>query len=183
MQSVTGQACSIVEKGQQPSDLSLKKRSYWYGCWGVCYTYGTWFGIEGLLNGGELGYDANGSGAAPEIQKACEFLESIQKKDGSWGEHFESCVQHKYVEHENGQIINTAWALLALMAANYPKKEVIEKGIQFLNSRIEENGDFPQEAISGVFNGNVMETYTSYRNVFPLWALGRYLNSYKKEIH
>jgi len=151
----------------------------WYGCWGVCYTYGTWFGIEGLLNGGESGYDENGNGAIEEIQKACSFIESIQKKDGSWGEHFASCVTHSYVEHDEGQIINTAWALLALMAANYPKKEVVENGIRFLNSKIEANGDFPQEGISGVFNGNVMETYTSYRNVFPLWALGRYLNEYK----
>ena len=35
-----------------------------------------------------------------------------------------------------------------------------------------------QEGISGVFNGNCMETYTSYRNIFPLWALGRYYRYY-----
>lgn len=84
----------------------------------------------------------------------------------------------KYVEHEHAQIINTAWALLALMQAQYPNQEKIEKGIQFLISRQEENGDFPQEGISGVFNKNCMETYTSYRNVFPIWALNRYLKTY-----
>jgi lanosterol synthase len=152
----------------------------WYGCWGVCYTYGTWFGIEGLLNGGEAPYDKNGVNASSEIQRGCDFLVSIQKEDGSWGEKFDSCVEHKYIEHEEGQVINTAWALLALMAAKYPNKEVVEKGIQFLNSRIEETGDFPQEGISGVFNGNVAETYTSYRNVFPLWAMGRFLNEYNR---
>ncbi len=25
----------------------------WYGCWGNCFTYGTWFGIEGLVASGE----------------------------------------------------------------------------------------------------------------------------------
>ena len=25
----------------------------WYGSWGVCFTYGTWFGIEGLIGAGE----------------------------------------------------------------------------------------------------------------------------------
>lgn len=158
-------------KSKQDSDGS------WYGCWGVCYTYGTWFGIEGLLCGGATGYESNSP--SPEIKKACEFLISKQRPDGSWGESFESCVQHKYIEHEDGQIINTAWALLALMKANYPDKSVIEKGIEFIISRQESSGDFPQEGISGVFNGNCMETYTSYRNVFPLWAIGRYIKNFK----
>lgn len=141
----------------------------WYGCWGVCYTYGTWFGIEGLLASGH-------QNDSPEVQKACNFLLSKQRADGSWGESFESCVQHKYIEHEDGQIINAAWALLALMKAKHPNKAAIEKGIEFILSRQESNGDFPQEGISGVFNGNCMETYTSYRNVFPLWAVARYYN-------
>lgn len=148
----------------------------WYGCWGVCYTYGTWFGIEGLLCAGQNGYE-NGN-PSKAIEEACEFLLGKQRPDGSWGESFESCVQHKYIEHEDGQIINTAWALLALMKAKHPNKEAIEKGVAFLLSRQESNGDFPQEGISGVFNGNCMETYTSYRNVFPLWAMARYYRYY-----
>ena len=148
----------------------------WYGCWGVCYTYGTWFGVEGLLCAGEASY-TNGSPSS-KIKKACEFLLSKQRSDGSWGESFESCVQHKYIEHEDGQIINTAWALLALMKAKHPDKAAIEKGVAFILSRQEVSGDFPQEGISGVFNGNSMETYTSYRNIFPLWALARYHKYY-----
>ena len=155
---------------QQDSDGS------WYGCWGVCYTYGTWFGVEGLLCAGHEDYTNNTPSKA--IQNACEFLLSKQRPDGSWGESFESCVQHKYIEHKDGQIINTAWALLALMKANHPNKAIIEKGIEFILSRQESNGDFPQEGISGVFNGNCMETYTSYRNIFPLWALARYYRYY-----
>ncbi len=157
-------------KGKQREDGS------WYGCWGVCFTYGIWFGIEGLLCGGMQGFE-NGA-AAKEISTACDFLLSKQNEDGSWGESFESCVQHKYIQHEDGQIINTAWALLGLMKAKHPNRAAIEKGIQFLISRQEDNGDFPQEGISGVFNGNCMETYTSYRNVFPLWALARYYKHY-----
>jgi squalene/oxidosqualene cyclase-like protein len=148
----------------------------WYGCWGVCFTYGIWFGIEGLLCGDHQGYE-NGS-PSPKIKAACDFLMSKQNEDGSWGESFESCVKHEYIQHEDGQIINTAWAILGLMKVNYPDKSVIEKAVSFLISRQEENGDFPQEGISGVFNGNCMETYTSYRNIFPLWALGRYYRYY-----
>ncbi|MGV3612234.1 MAG: terpene cyclase/mutase family protein [Fluviicola sp.] len=160
-----------LERGAKFIQSKQDPDGSWYGCWGVCYTYGTWFGIEGLL---ACGYKND----SPEVQKACNFLLSKQRADGSWGESFESCVQHKYIEHEDGQIINAAWALLALMKAKHPNKAAIEKGIEFILSRQEANGDFPQEGISGVFNGNCMETYTSYRNVFPLWAVARFYQNY-----
>jgi squalene cyclase len=64
------------------------------------------------------------------------------------------------------------------MAADYPNKQLIDKGIQLLVQRQVRNGDWPQEAISGVFNFNCMITYTSYRNVFPIWALARYKRKY-----
>jgi len=140
----------------------------WLGSWGICFTYGTWFAVEGLIAAGEN----------PEnlcIQRACEFLVSKQNADGGWGESFESCVQQKYVPHKNSQVVNTGWALLTLMAANNPVKDSIEKGIRFLTQKQQANGDWQQEGISGVFNANCMITYTAYRNVFPLWALGRYV--------
>ena len=40
------------------------------------------------------------------------------------------------------------------------------------------NGDFPQEMISGVFNKSCAISYTSYRNVFPIWTLGRFSHFY-----
>jgi squalene/oxidosqualene cyclase-like protein len=144
----------------------------WMGSWAVCFTYATWFGIEGLLATGEK--DCSQSKTKNSIVKATEFLLSIQREDGGWGEHYESCVQKKYVENTESQVTNTAWALLGLMAAKHPNKEAIEKGIQFLLSKQDNWGDFPQQQISGVFNFNCMITYTSYRNVFPLWALSRY---------
>lgn len=167
---------AAIERGGNFLLTKQETDGSFYGCWGVCYTYGTWFGIEGLLCAGLDGYNDNKP--AIQIKNACDFLLSKQRADGSWGESFESCVQHKYIEHEDGQIINTAWALLALMKANHPDKLAIEKGIEFILSRQEENGDFPQEGISGVFNGNCMETYTAYRNVFPLWAIARYKKFY-----
>lgn len=149
----------------------------WLGAWAICFTYATWFGVEGLLASGEKDYE-NESGPSPSIIKACEFLLSIQKIDGGWGEHYESCVQKKYVEHPQSQITNTAWALLALLDAKHPNREAIDKGIKFLISMQDDWGDFPQQQISGVFNYNCMITYTAYRNIFPLWALSRYSKLY-----
>lgn len=158
-----------LTKGAQFIKNQQDKEGGWYGSWGVCYTYGAWFGLEALACVGEE------YSSSEEVQKACIFLVSKQQTDGSWGESYASCVEQRYVQHERGQIINTAWALIALMIAKYPDQEVIEKGLRFIISKQEANGDFPQEGISGVFNKNCMETYTSYRNVFPIWALNRYL--------
>lgn len=163
---------SAVKNGKHFLRSKQNQDGSWYGSWAVCFTYGTWFGVEGLIASGADGYENNQPDNA--IRKACEFLLNKQREDGSWGESFASCVEHKYIEHENGQIINTAWALLTLMKVKYPNKKVIEKGIRFLLSRQKNNGDFPQEGISGIFNGNCAISYTAYRNIFPLWALARY---------
>ena len=49
-------------------------------------------------------------------------------------------------------------------------------GAHFLREMQDENGDWPQEGISGVFNRACGITYTQYRNVFSLWSLGRFSN-------
>jgi lanosterol synthase len=53
----------------------------------------------------------------------------------------------------------------------------IRKGIQFIVNKQSSNGDWNQEGISGVFNGNCMISYTNYRNIFPIWALGRFIKT------
>jgi squalene/oxidosqualene cyclase-like protein len=172
----TAEIDEAIKRGNAFLKSIQRNDGSWMGSWAVCFTYATWFGIEGLLASGEK--DCMTSKTKNHIVKACEFLLSIQKEDGGWGEHFESCVQKKYVEHPQSQVTNTAWAVLGLMAAKHPNKEAIGKGIEFLLSKQDLWGDFPQEQISGVFNFNCMITYTSYRNVFPLWALSRYAKNY-----
>jgi lanosterol synthase len=152
----------------------------WYGCWGVCFTYAIWFGIDALVATKDLDFIDKDKSVA-NINKACSFLVSKQNIDGGWGESYQSCVTMEYVQHESSQIINTAWALMALIQADFQDISVIQKGIDFLISKQEPNGDWPQEGISGVFNKNCMETYTSYRNVFPIWAISRYIAKYQKQ--
>jgi len=95
-------------------------------------------------------------------------------------ESYESCVLKRYVEHEKSQVVNTAWALMTLMKGDWDGDEsVIERGIQLLLDRQTADGDWEQEGISGVFNGNCMITYTNYRNIFPVWAIGRYVQRCK----
>lgn len=152
-------------KKQQRSDGS------WYGSWAVCFTYGAFFAIEALQKAGE---PMN----SKIIKNGCAFLASKQKEDGGWGESYQSCVIHEYIQHEDSQAINTAWALIALMTANYSDRKCIDRGIKCLLKKQLASGDWPQEGISGVFNGNCMITYTAYRNVFPVRALGLYKHKY-----
>jgi squalene cyclase len=49
----------------------------------------------------------------------------------------------------------------------------MERGVKFLMARQQPNGDWEQEGITGVFNRSCGITYSQYRNIFPLWALGR----------
>ncbi|XP_063934662.1 lanosterol synthase-like isoform X2 [Zophobas morio] len=145
------------------------------GMWGICFTYGTWFALDGLASVG-LYYENNSA-----VRKACKFLLSRQMMDGGWGESFLSCVRRTYVNHKASQIINTAWAVLALLGAHYPQKEPIKRGIDLLKQRQLLNGDWPQESICGVFNKNCMINYSNFKNIFPIWALARFTERYPQE--
>ena len=157
-------------------DFILKQQKpdgSWYGGWAVCFTYATWFGVEAFSKARGKGYNDD-QVLADCIAKACAFLVGKQKADGGWGETFESCSKLVYTEAAKSQAVNTAWALLALMAADFGDNKVIETGINLLLNRQTDTGDWPQENISGVFNYNCMITYANYRNIFPIWALNRY---------
>ncbi|MDZ4150175.1 MAG: prenyltransferase/squalene oxidase repeat-containing protein, partial [Methylicorpusculum sp.] len=143
----------------------------------VCFTYATWFGVEAISKAKGKGFYGDHVLSA-SINKACTFLVNKQKTDGGWGETFESCSKLVYTEAETSQSVNTAWALLTLMAADFGDKSIIESGINVLLSRQTDIGDWPQENISGVFNYNCMITYANYRNIFPIWALNRYSSRY-----
>ncbi|XP_066323165.1 cycloartenol synthase-like [Miscanthus floridulus] len=57
--------------------------SSWYGSWAVCFTYGTWFGVKGLIAAGKTLENS------PTIRKACDFLLSKELlPSGGWGELF-----------------------------------------------------------------------------------------------
>ena len=162
-----------IRKGLEFIIAPQKQDGSWYGGWAVCFTYATWFGIESLCRARGKGY-FNDQEMTDRIETACAFLAGKQKPDGGWGETFESCSKMVYTEADKSQVVNTAWALLGLMSAEYKDRSAVEKGIGLLVERQTELGDWMQENISGVFNYNCMITYSGYRNIFPIWALNRY---------
>jgi len=110
------------------------------------------------------------------LDKAFKFLLSKQHKDGSWGEDFKSCTERVWVDLPRGHVVNTAWAIISLMNMEPLPKQAIDKGIEWLIEKQLPNGDWEQDTISGVFNANCAISYSSYKNVFPIWALGKYIN-------
>ncbi|XP_054686867.1 lanosterol synthase isoform X2 [Grus americana] len=167
-------APEIRETLQKGLDFCRKKQradGSWEGSWGVCFTYGTWFGLEAFAS---MQHTYRNGAARQEVAQACQFLLSKQMADGGWGEDFESCEQRTYVQSATSQIHNTCWALLGLMAVRYPDIDVLERGIKVLIDKQLPNGDWPQENIAGVFNKSCAISYTAYRNVFPIWTLGRF---------
>lgn len=156
-------------KSQQKDDGS------WFGSWGVCFTYAIWFALEALACIGET-YENSSM-----VRKACKFLERHQLEDGGWGESYKACTEKVYVSLELSQVVNTSWALLGMMAAKYPKKEILDRGIKLICSRQKSHGEWSQEEIEGVFNKTCMISYPNYKFIFPIWALGRYSKLYENE--
>ena len=137
----------------------------WPGSWGVNFLYGTLFGIRGLLAAGAPPHD-------PRIRKACSWIIARQREDGGWGEHHAGCLTGAYVEHQESQVIHTAWALTALLEAEEPNWRSLQYGACFLARAQAAGGDWPKQDPAGVFFRTALLDYTLYRSYFPVQALG-----------
>ncbi|KAI0406244.1 terpene synthase [Xylaria palmicola] len=164
-----GAATRYIRRAQQPDGS-------WYGAWAICYTYATFFALQGLESVGEQYHDSDA------VRAACHFLVGRQMDDGGWGEHYTSCVERRYIHHEKSQVVNTAWATLALMHAGYPDPIPIQRGLQLICDRQQRGGDWLQEGLEGVFNRTCLIGYPNYKLYFPVLALGSYAQMYLKKL-
>lgn len=138
------------------------------GSWAVCFSYGTWFGVSGLLAGGVSQRD-------PAITAACAFLLRKQRADGGWGEDGDSCRERRWVEARESHVVQTSWALMSLLRAGHPDADALHRAARFLVERQEPGGGWAKEPLVGVFNRTCLIDYDNYRQYFPLWALSEYV--------
>jgi lanosterol synthase len=110
----------------------------------------------------------------PAVMRACEFLRSVQREDGGWGEGVKNCEVLQYDRSVPSQAVMTSWALLTLIAAGHADDDAVRRGIDFLLARQCSDGTFPDENLAGVFNRTCAIHYDTYLKIFPMWALGTY---------
>jgi squalene-hopene/tetraprenyl-beta-curcumene cyclase len=104
------------------------------------------------------------------------WLERHQNADGGWGEDPRSYDDPAWVGRGASTASQTAWALLALHSAG-ERWEAAERGIAWLASTQRPDGTWDEPEFTGTgFPGDFYINYHLYRLIFPVMALGRWLN-------
>ena len=143
----------------------------WYGRWGLNYIYGTW-SVMCALNAVGV---AHGD---PTMRRAVDWLVSIQNADGGWGEDASSYrLDYRGLEKAPSTASQTAWSLLAMMAAGEVGHPAVHRGIGYLmqtqgSDHLWDEARFTATGFPRVF----YLRYHGYSKFFPLWALARYRN-------
>ncbi len=165
----------------------------WFGRWGVNYIYGAGAALPALE---AIGEDMS----QPYVRKAVDWLIAHQNGDGGWGESCGSYVDPSLRGVGPSAASQTAWALLALIAAGEGGNEATLRGVEYLESTQKEDGSWDEPYFTGTgfpgygtgrrlkdmpspgdpegqdldMSAGFMINYHLYRNYWPLTALGRF---------
>ncbi len=140
----------------------------WFGRWGANHVYGTGAVVPALV----------AAGVRPDracVRRAVAWLEEHQNPDGGWGEDLRSYRDPAWIGRGRSTPSQTAWALLALLAAG-ERSAAVERGVAWLVAAQRQDGTWDEPFFTGTgFPGDFYINYHLYRLVFPISALGRYV--------
>jgi squalene-hopene/tetraprenyl-beta-curcumene cyclase len=140
----------------------------WFGRWGANHVYGTGAVLPALAAAG-IGPD---HGA---VRQAVRWLVEHQNPDGGWGEDLRSYREREWRGRGASTASQTAWALLALLAAGERDSVAAARGALWLARTQLEDGSWDEPWFTGTgFPGDFYINYHLYRQVFPVMALGRF---------
>jgi squalene-hopene/tetraprenyl-beta-curcumene cyclase len=142
----------------------------WFGRWGANYIYGTGAVVPALVAAGV-------KPSKPQIRRAVAWLEARQNADGGWGEDMRSYADPaQWNGRGDSTASQTAWALLALLAAGERDGKAVEHGVRWLAQTQLADGSWDEPQFTGTgFPRDFYLNYHLYRLAFPVSALGRYV--------
>ncbi len=162
-----GVPCAVVERAVTWLSEQQEADGSWFGRWGVNHVYGTGAVVPALV---AAGVDP----ADDRIGRAVAWLESTQNADGGWGEDPRSYAEAGWRGRGTSTASQTAWALLALLAADGGGRPATRRGVAFLVDTQRPDGTWDEPWFTGTgFPGDFTINYHLYRQVYPLMALGR----------
>ena len=165
----------------------------WFGRWGVNYVYGAGAVLPAL--------EAAGADMSSEpVRRAVDWLLQRQNPDGGWGESCASYMDPSLAGQGPSTASQTAWALLALMAAGEWERHAVHRGLRWLTDTQLPDGTWEEPWFTGTgfpgygvgqrlkklsqaenaqiqgaeLSAGFMVKYHLYRNYWPLMALGRF---------
>jgi len=141
----------------------------WFGRWGVNYVYGT----SGVLRA----LETVSLNAKEYSKRAVNWLKSVQKPDGSFGESLRSYDDPKTKGQGSSAASQTAWGLIGLLAAADASDPAIARAAAYLVQQQNEDGSWSESEFTGTgFPCVFYLKYHLYRNSFPVYALARFHN-------
>jgi squalene-hopene/tetraprenyl-beta-curcumene cyclase len=172
MLSILGRDADAAARGVAWLLAAQEDDGSWFGRWGVNHLYGTGAVVPALVAAGI-------SPRHPAVRRAVAWVESHQNDDGGWGEDLRSYRDVGYRGRGTSNASQTAWALLALLAAG-ESSAAVEEGVDFLVGTQRADGTWDETWFTGTgFPGDFSINYHLYHLVFPVMALGRYLRGWE----
>jgi squalene-hopene/tetraprenyl-beta-curcumene cyclase len=171
MLSVLGRSGRATERGILWLFDSQEADGSWFGRWGSNHLYGTGAVVPALV----------AAGVSPRhaaIRRAVAWVEAHQNGDGGWGEDLRSYRDREFRGRGVSNASQTAWALLALLAAG-ERGAACERGVAYLIDNQLPDGTWDETWFTGTgFPGDFYINYHLYHLIFPVMALGRYVHGW-----
>src|SRR5262249_39591221 len=124
----------------------------WFGRWGANHVYGTGAVVPALVAAGFRPASGTGPRAVPVVGDHAN-------EDGGWGEDLRSYREPSWIGRGTTTASQTAWALLALLAAG-GADEAVERGVAWLVTHQEEDGSWDEPQFTGTgFPGDFYINY------------------------
>jgi squalene-hopene/tetraprenyl-beta-curcumene cyclase len=179
---VTARVVTILARVARPQDAPVLERAIaylraeqeqdgsWFGRWGSNYVYGTWSVLTAFAA-------ARVGSGDPAVRRAVAWLTARQNEDGGWGESNDSYDQESpAARHATASTpYQTAWGLLALIAAGEGRSDCARRGAEYLLRAQGAGGLWSDPSYSAPGFPRVFYLkYHGYCAYFPLWALAAY---------